>query len=151
VNQIKIPRDAVIMGEQLIGLMEILTELPINGEDVAASIVRGVNNGHLIKKPRDGKTPDERAADRATKEELGQDIYNWLRENQAPSYDGAREHACNAAEVLDRIGIARDRRSLALVRKVLESESTGWGLVDIIEGQRLYAQKAALLTFRKAA
>lgn len=151
-SQLSLPRDAMVSAEQLFGLTDSLNALGnLTGDDVVAVIKRGIANQHLLRKSKDGKTREEREEARAERKALAAKIYEWLRDHSGPSYDGSRENAYNAAELLEKIGIERNKRSLAIVREVLESESTGWGKVDQIENQKLYAKKAALLVFRKAA
>src|SRR5215203_1665658 len=80
------------------------------------------------------RTPEENAEHAADKARATKSIYHGLRSHvdKAVVYDGLRENAKTVAEILDMIGVERNRMTAALARHILESESTGWGLVGIV-------------------
>jgi hypothetical protein len=77
--------------------------------------------------------------------------YHWLRGHPAPNYDGNRANARSLPEIVAEMGLPYNPSTRSIVRGLIESETTGWGKVDLIQGQPLYAAKALLLSFRKAA
>lgn len=78
----------------------------------------------------------------ADKAEATKAIYYGLRSraDKAPVYNGLREHAMTVSEILKMLGVKENRMTKTLTRQILESESTGWGLVAVIQQVRLYAK-----------
>ena len=150
-EQLNIDRNATIAGHRLIEFMQALAPLDPDGEQTRAALVIAVTNGLLNKPQRDSRTVEERAEQRAASEQIRTKAYDWLKQNAAPSYDGSRNNARSLGEILDKVGLPHDRQTTGIVRNLLASEVTGWGVVDRIDGLTLYGKKAVLLAFRQVA
>jgi hypothetical protein len=137
------------VAEHLRGIAEVLDEANVHydGSQYAA-IASGMFERQML---TIRKTDPVSAEHRAAVDETRQQVSSWLSSNPGPSYNGERQNARSIREILDASGLSGVKGAHQIARAVLESEITGWGLVGLVEGLRLYAKKATLITFRPAA
>jgi hypothetical protein len=144
----------MVVGKKLVDMLEVFGRLDLDAEGLASGLADTINRGLLSKDVRPTLSNEERAErteHEAAREEIRQDLTTWLRSNPGPSYNGDRQNARSIDEIITMARLPRKPGVNQIVKNVLESETTGWGLVGLVDSVRLYGKKAALITFRTAA
>jgi len=111
-------------------------------------VIHSTVNGLLSKDQRVQLSDEERekrAAEENEKDELRQLAYNWLVSHEGPVFDGTRQNGRAITEIMAAMNFPTKRHRL--LQTVLESETTGWGKVGVLNDLPMYGKKALLIGF----
>jgi len=130
--------------------------------DTAFGLLRSFAAKGLLSSKRDQRSFEEKMEDAEESENIRTKVVDWLKNNEAPSYNKDLNNGLTLQHLIDKIGLTSHTKNEAsknrgILLSVLRTENTGWGVVDYIgdlEGKDkkpVFGKKAILISFRHAA
>jgi hypothetical protein len=158
-TQLEIDPSTLVLGAKLSALINVvLRPLDLDGEQLLQGINGAISSGLLAKDQRPKQSEDERMAradDAERKARLYSSACHWL-ENNPPSVYSKEDRSTfkSLPELMDAMAIPRVERTpryTAILRTVLTSGQTDWGLVLKLDGMTFYGARPRLLQYAAAA
>jgi len=148
---IELDPSVTIQGSKMLSLFAIMKGADLNVDQMITMSAGAVVEGLVSKDPRpkiSDEERDRRDNEEGEREALRKRANDWLKTHEGPAYNGSRETGRSMQELIALIGLPPKRRNLdKLLKPILESETTGWGLVGVHDRVPVYGRKAILIGF----